>query len=157
MRTQRWQSLAGCGLLLALVVALATQAQAPRPTSPKTFKERVIADSKVAEEDVEKVLRAIGPAVRDMLASGDVVDLPGLGRFRVVRIPQHRDMVNGRPATIPASNYAEFLPAGDILSAANAPNSQPAETVPAFEYKPLPGQTPGAKMPSQRAPATRTR
>ena len=35
------------------------------------------------------------------------------------------------------------------------PKAKPAETVPPFQYVPLPGQTPGQKTPRTRVPPTR--
>jgi nucleoid DNA-binding protein len=156
------------GLLAALIVGttLAQEEPAvplavkPRPKEkPRAvdLKARLAAETELEEEAVEKLLRALGPAIRDQLAAGQIVDLPGLGRFRVVRIAEHNDLINGRPTTVPASNYVEFLPEGDVVSAANAPTARPAETVPAFQYNPLPDRVPTRKVPNTRVPATRTR
>jgi nucleoid DNA-binding protein len=128
-----------------------------KPKKEETLKGRVAASSKVSEENVAKVLDALGPAIRDKLANGETVELPGLGVFRVVRVPEHRDLVNGRPATINAANYVEFVPAGGLDAAANAAGAVPAETAPEFRYQPLPGQTPGLRTPEQRMPNVRTR
>jgi nucleoid DNA-binding protein len=158
MRQSRWIAL--CALLgaVGVVLMLATSAQSQRPTDPAAgLKSRVVKTTKLAEEDVQKMLNALGPAVRDMLRSGNQVDLPGLGSFRIVRIPEHRDLVGGRPATIPGSNYVEFSPAGDIVGAANAPGAVPADTVPPFEYIVNPSQTPTMRTGTTRNPGTRTR
>jgi nucleoid DNA-binding protein len=149
------------GLTLAAVVVVTVQAQniltPKKAKGATTFLGRIAEEAQLAEEDVEKVLQAFGPAIRDELAAGKVVEMPGLGVFRVVRIPEHRDMVNGRPAVIPATNYVEFLPVEGVVAAANARTAVPAETVPAFEYTPLPNRVPSTKIPNQRIGATRTR
>jgi nucleoid DNA-binding protein len=124
---------------------------------PRTVKGRIAAATKLQETDVAKMLDALGPAVRDLLGQGETVEIPNLGTFRVVRIPEHKDMVDGRPATIPGSNYVEFLASGRFADAANLPGVQPAETVPPFEYNPLPDQTKGLRTPNTRQPTTRTR
>jgi hypothetical protein len=72
-------------------------------------------------------------------------------------VEEHRDLQNGRPVVIPAVNTVEFLPAGDLLDSANGPDAQPAESVPPFQYIPLPHQTPGQKVGRTRVPPIRTR
>jgi nucleoid DNA-binding protein len=120
------------------------------------LKGRIVKATNLPEADVAKVLAALGPAVKDMLGQGDSVDVPNLGTFRVVRIPEHRDLVNGRPATIAGSNYVEFLAAGRFADAANQPGVKPAETVPPFEYNPLPDQTKSLRTGPTRQPNTRS-
>jgi nucleoid DNA-binding protein len=123
---------------------------------PTNLRDRIAAVAKLPPADVGKVLDALGPAVRDLLGQGRNVEVPNLGTFRIVRVPEHRDLVDGRPATIPGANSVEFLPTGGFASAANQPGVRPADTVPPFEYNPLPDQTKGLRVPSQRAPNTRT-
>ncbi len=160
MRTlHSWAAVAGLGALAALL-AFTGQALSEKPAAkdkPTTLQGRIAADSKLAEADVAKMLAALGPAIRDRLAAGDKVDLPGLGVFRVVRVPDHRDLVNGRPATVPGSNYIDFKPYGSLADAANAPGAVPEETVPPFEFNPLPGQTKSLHVPDERMPNVRTR
>jgi len=124
---------------------------------PITIPARVAAETKLTEEQVNKVLAALGPAVRDQLAHGARVELPGLGALRVVRVAPHRDLVAGRPAAIPPSNYVEFTPTGGLVEAANAADAVPADTVLPFEYNPLPSQTPALHVPDERMPNVRTR
>lgn len=95
--------------------------------------------------------------MRDDLARGGRVELPGLGVFRVVRIAQHRDLVDGRPATIEASNYVEFLASGGLIDAANAPDAVPQTTVLPFQFIPLPDQTKSQHVPDERMPIIRVR
>jgi nucleoid DNA-binding protein len=165
MCKRHWWALGALLGTLGLGLALnpSAGAQAPRdaakePAKDKevTLKGQIAAASKLGEDDVEKMLKALGPAIRDQLRNGREVELPGLGRFRVVRVPDHKDLVNGRPATIAGSNNVEFLPVGEMVNAANSSGAVPAETVPPFEYNPLPGQTKAPRQPTNRAPTTRT-
>jgi nucleoid DNA-binding protein len=169
MRKANWVGLAILITATGLVIAQQPQqpaapkveritqfGQNPIQTLPGTVKGRIVATTKLPEADVAKVLDAFGPAVRDLLTQGQTVEIPNLGTFRVVRIPEHRDMVNGRPATIPGSNFIEFLAAGKFADAANMPGVRPAESVPPFEYNPLPDQTRGLKTGSTRSPNSRT-
>jgi nucleoid DNA-binding protein len=128
-------------------------AQANLPTN---LNGRIAAATKLPPNDVAKVMDALGPAIRDLLGQGQTVMVPNLGSFRVVRIPEHRDLVNGRPATIGGSNYVEFLATGRFAEAANQPGVQPAESVPPFEYHALPDQAPGLKTGQTRSPNSRT-
>ena len=101
------------------------------------------------------MLTALGPAVREDLAAGNRVEMPGLGVFRVVRIAAHRDLVDGRPANIEASNYVEFVASGGLVDAANAATAVPADTVLPFQFNPLPDQTKSLHMPDNRMPNIR--
>ena len=159
MRKAHWWGLGALvGTLGLVVAATAQQAGQQRPADkrqPATFQGRMLAATRLPEADLKKFLAALGPAVSGTLASGQSVEIPGLGTFRVVRIPEHRDMVNGRPAVIDGSNYVEFLPAGGLTGAANGPGAVPAVTVPPFQYVPLPNQTPSMRVPGNRTPNTR--
>jgi nucleoid DNA-binding protein len=136
---------------------------APMPVEPKkpgnedvlTLPQRIAKAAKVTEENAGRMLEALGPAIRDELRRGKSVSIPGLGTFRVVRVAEHKDLKNGRPVTIPASNTIEFLGEGDVVQAVNTDTARPEETVPAFQYNPLPNANPGQKMPLIRNPGTR--
>jgi nucleoid DNA-binding protein len=130
--------------------------QRPPGSDPNSLVGRVAAATQMPEADVAKVLRAFGPAIKDLLGQGQQVELANLGTFRVVRIPAHRDLVGGRPATIGGTNYIEFLASEKFAEAANLPGAKPAETVPPFEYNPLPDQTKGLRTGNTRTPGTRT-
>jgi nucleoid DNA-binding protein len=156
MSMRRWL---GLGVLLGamgLVVGLAEPARSQKAPAKQTLKDRIMALSKLPEKDVDKMLQAIGPAIRDHLRAGESVELPGLGVFRVVNIPAHRDLAGGRAVTVGGANYVEFVPAAGLVSAANAPGVVPNETVPPFQYVPLPGRDPGMKAGSARVPGRRT-
>jgi nucleoid DNA-binding protein len=134
-----------------------TQFGQGRSDARGSLKARIAASTKLSEADVAKVLDAMGPAVKDLLGQGQIVDIPNLGTFRVVRVPEHRDMVNGRPTTIAGSNFVEFLANGKFADAANQPGVKPADTVPPFEYTVLPDQIKSLKAPYTREPNTRVR
>jgi nucleoid DNA-binding protein len=152
MGYRRWAGLLG---LAGLLLAMSADAQAP--ARKETLKESIAKSVKMEEAAVAKVLAALGPAVRAQLSSGQQVELPGLGVFRVVRVPEHKDLVNGRPATIAGKNYVEFLAGGDLANAANAPGAQPARTVGAYDFVVNPRAAPSTKVPNTRAPSTRVR
>ena len=143
---------------LGLVLCLGSPAHSQRPPArEETFTQRLAKKAKTSEQDADKVFGALGTVVREDLERGKQVTIPGLGTFRVVRIAGHRDLLNGRPITVPATNAVEFVPTGDLTTAANSSDAQPAETVPAFQFIPLPDQTPGQKMGRTRVPPLRTR
>jgi nucleoid DNA-binding protein len=158
MRKPHWWALALLTATLAAILSVATPVQSQRLVTPRQTVPALIArQTRIAEEDVVKVLEALGPVIREKLANGETIDLPGLGQFRVVRIPEHKDMApGGRPITIAAVNNVEFLPVGDMVQAANAATAAPAVTVPQFEYNPLPDQTKGIRTPNVRAPSSRS-
>jgi nucleoid DNA-binding protein len=141
------------GLTLGFVTEARSQRTAPAYIGP--LDKSIATETKLEVDDVNKVLKQLGPAISAKLARGERVEIPGLGTFRVVRVGEHRDMIDGRPGVVAASNYVEFLPVQDIVAAANAPGAVPAETVPAFQYNVLPNQTPGQKFPGVRTPSTR--
>jgi nucleoid DNA-binding protein len=145
------------GVLAFASPALSEKLTAKDKEKAATITGRISLETKVSEEDVAKVIEALGPAIREHLAKGEVIDLPGLGAFRVVRIPDHRDLVGGRPVVVLGGNSVEFVPSDRLVDAANAANAVPQETVPPFEYNPLPNQTKSVRSADERAPKVRTR
>ncbi len=145
------------GVLGAAAVAavLTAPAQSAKPPAEETFNQRLAKAAKLSEEQAGRFYQALGPIVREELARGKSVSVPGLGTFRVVRVEEHRDLRGGRPVVIPATNTVEFLSDGALIDSANASGAVPAETVPPFQYIPLPGQTPGQKVGPVRTPGTR--
>src|SRR4051794_2653136 len=100
---------------LVLLVGVTAEAQLPAPAKKVPALNAAIArHAKVKVADVDKMLKAFGPAFAEQLAAGREVNLPGVGLFRVVRVDEYKDLVNGRPATIPAKNYVEFIPDGQL-------------------------------------------
>jgi nucleoid DNA-binding protein len=158
MRRAQWAALAALiGTVGLAMPALSQKAQDKQQKGPQTVPARIVAATKLPEADVQKMLAALGPAIRDQLRTGAVVEVPGLGVFRVVRIPDHKDLVAGRPATVPGYNYVEFLPAEDVGAAANAAGAVPQETVPPFEYLVNPNSAPSMRVGTTRQGGTRTR
>jgi nucleoid DNA-binding protein len=153
-------ALAGLGGIL-VVLALTAEAQEvvtrPPPKPPGSFKSEIAKAAKLKEETVDQVFRALGPAFTAQLAAGRQVELPGIGTFRVVRVDAHRDMVGGRPVTIPARSYVEYAPAGDVNTAANSPGAVPARIVEGYEFRINPNPNPGIKTDGSRTPGIRTR
>lgn len=159
MHVRHWIVLAGLGTL-AVVLTLATPAHSQRqPPAEETLQSRVAKTAKLSEQDVAKLLTALGPAIQEELSRGKTVTLPGLGTFRVVRIAEHTDLQvpQGKPVVVPAVNTVEFLAGGELQAAANSKTAKPAETVPEFKYVPLPDRVPSSKMPNTKVPRNRIR
>jgi nucleoid DNA-binding protein len=147
------------GFLLAaagLVLGLTASAQTQRPRE-ETLTQRLARGAKLSEESADRLFKALGPVIREDLRKGKEVNIPGLGTFRVVRVAEHKDLRDGRPVVVPATNVVEFVGDEAIDVAANSEGAKPAETVPAFQYLVLPGQTPGQKVGRTRTLPTRTR
>ena len=162
MRKARWLALTALlgpiGLVLTFTSLVHSQKSSAKTAKDKkeTMAQRVARESKLTEEQVTKVLNALGPAMLAELKTGKSVGLPGLGTFRVVHVAGHKDIAaGGRPVAIPAFNTVEFLASAEVGEAANAKGVVPAESVPAFQYVPLPGQTPGQKVGRTRTPSQR--
>jgi Bacterial DNA-binding protein len=157
MRKPHWWSLGTLAVVLGLIFGVTAPAQLQKPAARGTLPQLVAKKTQLDEDDVTKMLEALGPAIRDKLANGETVELPGLGTIRVVRVPEHKDLIQGRPGVVAATNNVELIALPEVVQAANAPNAVPATTVPAFEYVPLPNQTKGLKAPYVRQPNDRIR
>src|ERR1700722_9683940 len=149
------RALIALAVTIGLVLLIASPALSQKgpvikePASLKkevTFKGRLAKAADISEEKVEKILKALGPALVAELSSGNRVELAGIGTFRVVRISEHRDLVNGRPAVIPATNDVEFLPAQGMVDASNAPGAKAETTVPRWEFNPLGNEVPAVRQ-----------
>lgn len=164
MRKGHWLALGSLLGAMALVLFIAAPAQSQNKVEKpqdETLAQKVARGARLPEENVNRIMQALGPAVRAELAAGKTVTLPGLGTFRVVQIPEHKNMTvggrtGGTPYITPSVNNVEFLPDGALSSAANSATARPAVVVPPFEYIPLPGQTPGQKTGRTRVPQTRS-
>lgn len=155
MRKKHWLALAtltGC-ITLGLGAA---RSQLP-PAAPQALQKEVALAAGVDEVNVVKVLNVLGPEVARQLAAGKEVQLPRFGTFRVVRLAEQRNLEDGRPVIQPARNVAIFIADPALNQAANAPGAVPSAEVPAFQYVPLPNQSPAPKAPGTRTPNTRTR
>ncbi len=134
------------------------------PIPEESFTQRLARKSRLKEEDVNRFLTVFGPELQAELAKGKSVQFPGVGTFRIVQVPEHRDLgKDGRPVTVPAANSVEFLPdeklAGSVPPAGGPAAVQPAATVPNPTFQQFPNQTrdPGQKVPSGRQPNVRTK
>ena len=146
------------GLFLCLAAPAQTIKMSKAPEKKKaTLEGRIAEISKVKEEDVAKVLKALGPVVTERVKNGDTIEIPSLGTFRVVRVEEHKDLVNGRPAKIAARNYVEFVPSGGMNDAANSETAVPSTSVPGFEYVPIGNRAKEMRTENSRQPNTRTR
>ena len=112
-----------------ITLAILTPARSAKPPAEETFNQRLARAAKLSEEDAGRFYQALGPIIRDELAHGRQVAVPGLGTFRIVRVEEHRDLRGGRPVVVPATNTVEFQGEGVLLDSANAPGAQPADTV----------------------------
>jgi nucleoid DNA-binding protein len=155
-KRSRW-ALAGLLAFLVLAVSLAAEAQTAAKPPPLTLTQELAKATKQKEAVAAALLKALGPALKERLVAGGQVELAGVGVFRVVRVPEYKDLVNGRPATVAARNYVEFLPLADLDAAANAPGVVPARTANNYEFTVNPNSTPGLKTGATRTPRSRTR
>jgi nucleoid DNA-binding protein len=160
MASKRWLGLATLlGAFLVLVWTVPVHSQRPQGQPAKgdePVTTQLAKKAKLTEQQAAAFFNALGPIIRSELSRGKTVELPGLGTFRVVRIAEHPDLVGGRPVTIPARNTVEFLGGGEAIDAANSAGAVPAEVVPPFQYNTIPGQTPGQRVGTTRAPGVRT-
>src|SRR5262245_29106223 len=143
-------------IVLGLGLAGPARSQLPAP-KPQPLPKELVRATQLAEADVLKLLVSLGPAISLQIASGGQVEVPGLGIFRIGPLAESRNLEDGRPVTQPARNVVQFIPSPALDQAANAPGAVPTLEVPAFQYVPFPGQTPGQKVPPGRTPSTRVR
>jgi len=147
--------------LAALIGVLTLTAQAQVSDKKKVavdFKAGLVRETKYKEATIEKVLKAMGPAMEEQLRAGRSVSIEGVGTFQIVRIEAYQDINrNGEPITIPARNYVEFVPVDTLNTAANADGVVPARTVKGYKFEVMPNASPGIKSEGMRAPRTRIR
>lgn len=161
-------SLAALAATLGLGLMLAAQAQnvvvggkgkAVRPSGPAAnLKAGLAAYAKVDEKTVEKLLKALGPAISDQLRAGRQIELPDVGTLQVVRVNEYKDLgPNGQPVMVPARNYIEFVPTTKMTADANSPGATPARVVDGYEFRINPNSDPGIKTRYTRTSGTRIR
>lgn len=148
---------AGAALIGALAVVVGVEAQVNPPKEPRPFRQAVAAEAKLNEETVEKVFKALGPAIREQLRAGREVSLPGVGTLRIVQVGEHRDLIDGRPATIAARNFVEFVGSPETEAAVNGPGVDPARVIEGYEFRINPWSNPGIRTDGFRTPGTRVR
>lgn len=159
MRSAKW-SLVGLAVVLAWGIVMSARAQVGgknKKTLPPSLKAGVAAATRYKEEAIDKVFKALGPALSDQLRAGREVELPGVGVFRVVQVQQYRDLVNGRPAVVPPRNYVEFVPNAGLDAIANAPGVRAARVVENAEFRVNPNAEGGIRVGPTRNIGTRTR
>lgn len=143
--------LAGIGLAFGA----APQTRAPKSLGDETLQQRLARTTKLSEDDVNKLWSQLGAAIKEDLLRGQQVIIPGLGMMRIVRVPEHKDLKDGRPVTIAATNTVEFLASKELTAAANSKGVEPSETVPEYRFKVFPNQTSTERAPSTRVPTQR--
>ena len=146
----------GAGVALALALAVDAQVVATKKVAPD-LKTGLVTASKETEQSVDRLLEKLGSAMQEQLSAGRQVEIPGVGKFRVVKVEAYKDLVDGRPGVIPEKNYVEFLPDAALNTAANAPGAVPARVVPPNEFKVNPAANPGLRNDGLKTGRTRTR
>lgn len=156
----------GLGLMLAVeaqtVIVGGAKGKKAAPAGAKgpavDLKAGLVAQSKLDEKTIEKVLKALGPAVSEQLRAGRQIELPGVGTLQVVRVTEYKDIdANGRPIIMPAKNYIEYVPTTKMNDDANSAGAKPARTVEGYDFRVNPNADPGMKTPYTRTPGTRIR
>ncbi|MFO0843542.1 MAG: hypothetical protein U0797_14255 [Gemmataceae bacterium] len=74
-----------------------------------------------------------------------------------MRVTEYKDLVNGRPAMMPAKNFIEYVPTDKMSEDANAAGAKPARVVDGYEFRVNPNANPGMKTPYTRTSGTRIR
>ena len=149
-------------LLAALIAAVTLTADAQSVNKKEKvapdLKAGLVRETNLKEATVEKVLKAMAPAMKEQLRAGRTVTIDGVGTFQVVRIGAYQDINrNGEPINIPARNYVEFVPAAGLDDAANADGAVPVRTVRGYKFEVNPNANPGQKTEGMRAPRSRIR
>jgi len=160
MRRAHWWSLTGLLALIGLILTVAAEAQVverPAKKEKVTLESRLAKETKLKKASVAKILKVLGPALREELKTKGQVEIAGLGTIRVVRITEYKDLVNGLPTTIPARNYIEFVGESVAETAVNQAGVPPARTVQGYEFRVNPGVAPGIRTEGRKVPRTRTR
>src|SRR5258708_398917 len=84
---QRWALATLVGGAILLAAQASSEAQLRKQGKEESLIQRIARKSKVNEQDTEKVIRFLGPAITEELANGKTVVIEGLGTFRVVQVP----------------------------------------------------------------------
>jgi nucleoid DNA-binding protein len=124
--------------------------------APTTIQGKIAKAAQLTEPQASRFWDALGRVVVDELGQGKVVNIPGLGDFRVVRQPAYRDFNRTRPVNVDATNTIEFRADQSAATAANGAGTLPAEVNEGMRYDLLPNQTPSLKSPGAKTQSLRT-
>lgn len=160
MTLRRWIAIAVFALLVGAVPLMAQiflpGSVTPPPAMPDhlgNLNERIAKKTGLTEKQVDAVLRELGPAVADRLASGKGFELQGVGSFRVIRIAAHRELVgNYQAIQVPARNTVQFVPVGDFDATLNRPGAVQGFPVGEPNTNPIPNRVPSLKVGPTRVP-----
>jgi nucleoid DNA-binding protein len=149
------------GLVLLLGAAGVVYSQ--RPSSPSSeadpqLVKAVAARAKLPVKTVEAVFEALAPEILLQIKDGGIVTLPKLGKIRIVRVGEHKDMERGtgRVFTVAARNFVTLDADSEVDKVVNAAGVKPNEVVVQFQYNVMPGQTPSQKAGSLKVRSSRT-
>lgn len=126
------------GSMLFLLLAWFAHVMLSQPKTkpvqdPKTFLGRLAIKAGVSEGEARSLLEELGPAIADELKKGNQVQLPGLGKFRMVKRPGYTafDEITGKQHIVPASVGVDYQPSQDMLKEVlNTKNPKWAESQP---------------------------
>jgi nucleoid DNA-binding protein len=155
MRAKRWLVVGALAGVAGLFLGFGGEAYPQRQAPQGTLQQELAKKAQVKQALAARFLAALGPVVTAQLQQGGTVTLPGLGVFRVVRVPEHRDLgPGGRPVLVPGRNYVEFAPASGLNQATNDSGVKAAVTVQPFEFIPDRNQAPSQRTRKIRATGT---
>ncbi len=151
---------AGMVFLLGVTGIVFSQRPIGAPSSAESrLVKDVAAKTKVPVKTVQTVVDALVPEILAQIKRGDTVVLPKLGRIRLVRYAEHKDLEKGtgRVINVPGHNVVALEVEAEADNAVNADGVVPSEVIRDFEYNLLPGQTPTQRTESQKVRSLRTR
>jgi nucleoid DNA-binding protein len=130
----------------------------PAPAAENHLAKDVAARAKLPVKTVQAVLDALAPEILVQIKHGEIVQIPKLGKIRLVQVAEHKDLEKGtgRVINVPARNFVILDTDAEVERAANAAGVVPSEVVREFEYNILPGQTPSQRTESGQTPSLRT-
>jgi nucleoid DNA-binding protein len=150
---------AGVVFLLGITgIVFSQRPVAAPPTAESRLARDVAAKAKLPVKTVQSVLDALVPEILARIEHGDTVELPKLGRIRLVRVAEHKDMEKGtgRVINVPGRNFVTLDIETEVEKAVNANGVVPSEVIREFQYNILPGQTPALQTESLKVRPLRT-
>jgi nucleoid DNA-binding protein len=150
---------AGVVFLLGVTGLVFSQRPIGAPPAESRLAKDVAAKTKLPVKTVQTVLDALVPEILTQIERGESVVLPKLGRIRLVRFAEHKDMekVSGRVINVPGRNVVTLDMDAEAESAVNADGVVPSEVIRDFEYNILRGQTPAQRTESMKVRPLRSR